>query len=110
VQAMQFSNGLHNPIGLWLGHLMFDTIFTLIMSTIVIIVFAAASNQFHGLGFFWLVMVLYGITGTLFAYCVSLVVVSPLAAFAAVAGYQIVMFLVSRFRFQSVRMLGSRSS
>lgn len=52
VQAMQFSNGLHNPIGLWLGHLMFDTIFTLLMSTIVIIIFATASNQFHGLGFF----------------------------------------------------------
>ncbi|KAJ6601121.1 hypothetical protein DFH09DRAFT_1020416 [Mycena vulgaris] len=94
VQAMQFSNGLHNPIGLWLGHLMFDTIFTVIMSTVVIIVFAAVSNQFHGLGFFWLVMVLYGIAGTLFAYCASLVVVSPLAAFAAVAGYQIVMFLL----------------
>ncbi|KAJ7447207.1 hypothetical protein FB451DRAFT_1343436 [Mycena latifolia] len=94
VQAMQFSNGLHNPVGLWLGHLMFDTIFTLIMATIVIIIFAAVSNQFHGLGFFWLVIVLYGIAGTLFAYCVSLVVVSPLAAFAAVAGYQIVMFLL----------------
>jgi hypothetical protein len=52
VQAMQFSNGLHNPIGLWLGHLAFDTIFTVIMSTVVIIVFAAVSNQFHGLGFF----------------------------------------------------------
>ncbi|KAJ7077598.1 hypothetical protein C8R43DRAFT_1178602, partial [Mycena crocata] len=94
VQAMQFSNGLHNPVGLWLGHLMFDSVFTVIMATIVVIVFAAASNQFHGLGFFWLIMVLYGITGTLFAYCASLVVVSPLAAFATVAGYQIVMFLL----------------
>ncbi|KAJ6606797.1 hypothetical protein B0H10DRAFT_1819461 [Mycena sp. CBHHK59/15] len=94
VQAMQLSNGLSNPMGLWLGHLLFDTIFTLIMATIVIIIFAAASNQFHGLGLFWLVMVLYGIAGTLFAYCVSLVVVSPLAAFAAVAGYQIVMFML----------------
>lgn len=42
-------------------------------------------------------MVLYGIAGTLFAYCASLVVVSPLAAFATVAGYQIVMFLVLLF-------------
>ncbi|KAJ7655360.1 hypothetical protein B0H17DRAFT_1099089 [Mycena rosella] len=94
VQAMQFSNGLHNPTGLWLGHLLFDTIFTLITSTIIIIIFATVSHQFHGLGFFWLVMVLYGIAGTLFAYCVSLVVVSPLAAFAAVAGYQFIMFLL----------------
>ncbi|KAJ7508422.1 hypothetical protein B0H11DRAFT_2304369 [Mycena galericulata] len=94
VQAMQFSNGLHNPVGLWLGHLCFDSIFTLIMSTIVVIIFAAVSNQFHGLGFLWLVMVLYGIAGTLFAYCVSLAVASPLAAFAAVAGYQFIMFLL----------------
>ncbi|KAJ7606783.1 hypothetical protein FB45DRAFT_847352 [Roridomyces roridus] len=93
VQAMQFSNGLHNPVGLWLGHLAFDSIFTVIMATIVIIIFAAASHQFHGLGFLWLVMVLYGIAGTLFAYCMSLLVASPLAAFAAVAGYQIIMFL-----------------
>lgn len=39
-------------------------------------------------------MILYGIAGALFAYCVSLLVTSPLAAFAAVAGYQIVMFVV----------------
>ncbi|CAK5265997.1 unnamed protein product [Mycena citricolor] len=94
VQAMQFSNGLHNPVGLWLGHLLFDSIFTILMSTIVIIIFAAASTQFHGLGFLWLVMVLYGVAGTLFSYCVSLLVASPLAAFATVAGYQIVMFLL----------------
>lgn len=36
---------------------------------------------------------LYGITGALFSYCVSLVA-SPLAGFAVVAGYQIVMFIV----------------
>ncbi len=39
-------------------------------------------------------MVLYGIAATLFAYCVSLVVSTPLAAFAAVTAYEIVMFLV----------------
>jgi ATP-binding cassette subfamily A (ABC1) protein 3 len=43
------------------------------------------------------VLVLYGITGALFAYCVSLMVKSPLAAFAAVAGYQIVMSIVSLY-------------
>ena len=52
VQAMQFSNGLTNPLGLWLGHLMFDTVWTLILSTLIIIVFATASNVFNGLGFF----------------------------------------------------------
>jgi hypothetical protein len=49
---MQFSNGLTNPLGLWLGHLMFDTVWTLILSTLIIVVFATASNVFNGLGFF----------------------------------------------------------
>lgn len=49
---MQLSNGLTDPIGLWLGHLLYDTIAVVVLSTIIIIVFAvAASNQFHGLGF-----------------------------------------------------------
>ncbi|KAI3622160.1 nod factor export atp-binding protein i [Moniliophthora roreri] len=94
VQAMQFSNGLTNTVGLWLGHLMFDFIFSVISATIIIIIFASVSNQFHGPGFFWFIMVLYGIAGTLFAYCMSLVVSSPLAAFAAVAGYQIIIFVL----------------
>jgi ATP-binding cassette subfamily A (ABC1) protein 3 len=52
VQAMQLSNGLTDPIGLWLGHLLYDTIAVVVLSTIIIIVFAvAASQQFHGLGF-----------------------------------------------------------
>jgi hypothetical protein len=50
VQAMQLSNGLTNPVGLWLGHLMFDTITTVILSTVIIIIFATLSDQFHGLG------------------------------------------------------------
>ncbi|KAL6298600.1 hypothetical protein BKA93DRAFT_743844 [Sparassis latifolia] len=94
VQAMQLSNGLSNPVGLWLGHLMFDTLFSVIIATIVVIVFAAASNQLYGLGFFWVILVLYGIVGALFSYCVSLGVTSPLAAFAVSAGYQVIMFIL----------------
>ncbi|OSD01210.1 P-loop containing nucleoside triphosphate hydrolase protein [Trametes coccinea BRFM310] len=94
VQAMQLSNGLSDPVGLWLGHLLFDSIFAVINATLIVIVFAAASNQFNGLGFFWVVLVLYGIVGALFSYCVSLVVTSPLAAFAVSAGYQVIMFVL----------------
>ncbi|OBZ68485.1 ABC transporter A family member 2 [Grifola frondosa] len=94
VQAMQLSNGLSDPVGLWLGHLMFDSIFALILATLIVIVFAAASSQFQGLGFFWLVLLLYGIVGALFSYCVSLIVTSPLAAFALSAGYQVIMFIL----------------
>jgi ATP-binding cassette subfamily A (ABC1) protein 3 len=51
VQAMQFSNGLSNPAGLWLGHVLFDSTFVLLLSTIIVVVFATASDQFNGLGF-----------------------------------------------------------
>lgn len=52
VQAMQLSNGLTNPAGLWLGHLLFDGIFCIILSTIITIVFSTMGTQFHGLGYF----------------------------------------------------------
>ncbi|KAH7922678.1 P-loop containing nucleoside triphosphate hydrolase protein [Leucogyrophana mollusca] len=94
VQAMQLSNGLSDPIGLWLGHLLFDSIFSVTLATIIVIIFATTTNQFHGLGFVWFILVQYGIVGALFAYCVSLFMASPLAAFAAVAGYQIVMYIL----------------
>ena len=42
-------------------------------------------------------MFLYGIAATLFAYCVSLLMSSPLASFAAAAGYQMVLFAVRSF-------------
>lgn len=48
---MQFSNGLSNPIGLWLGHILFDSCFVLVLSSVIVVVFATASNQFQGLGF-----------------------------------------------------------
>ena len=49
---MQLSNGLSDPVGLWLGHLLFDSMFAVVVASVIVIVFAAASNQFHGLGFF----------------------------------------------------------
>ena len=51
MQAMQLSNGLANPVGLWLGHLMFDSLFTVFIATVVIVVFSTVSNKFHGPGF-----------------------------------------------------------
>lgn len=51
VKAMQMSNGLGDPIGLWLGHLMFDFLPSVVLSTIIFIIFATAANQFNGLGF-----------------------------------------------------------
>ncbi|KAJ7511663.1 P-loop containing nucleoside triphosphate hydrolase protein [Mycena galericulata] len=94
VKTMQLSNGISNPIGLWLGHLLFDSISTLILATALVLIFAFLSQQFYGLGILWFILVLYGIAGTLLAYCMTLVVLSPLSAFAATAAYQFLMFIL----------------
>ncbi|KAH8091365.1 P-loop containing nucleoside triphosphate hydrolase protein [Cristinia sonorae] len=95
VQAMQFSNGLANPVGLWLGHLLFDSIFCLVIATVIVIVFAAVSgSHFHGLGLLWFVLVQYGIAGTLFAYHLSRFVSSPLVAFAIGSTYHGTIFVL----------------
>jgi ATP-binding cassette subfamily A (ABC1) protein 3 len=52
VQAMQLSNGLANPAGMWLGHLLFDGMFSVLAASVITLVFATAVHQFHGLGFF----------------------------------------------------------
>lgn len=51
VQAMQLSNGLSDPLGLWLGHLLFDSISIVFATTISVAVLAgAASKFFYALG------------------------------------------------------------
>jgi len=52
------------------------------------------TNRINLISLQWLIMILYGIAAALFAYCVSLMVASPLAAFAVVAGYQFIIFTV----------------
>ncbi|CAE7080467.1 unnamed protein product [Rhizoctonia solani] len=89
VQAMQLSNGM-TPAGLWLGHLLFDLPWVMLISTVVTIIFATVTSQFYALGVLWVVMVLYGLAGALFAYVISTFVSSPLAAFAVVGGYNVV--------------------
>ncbi|KAJ7920707.1 hypothetical protein B0H13DRAFT_2421286 [Mycena leptocephala] len=94
VKTMQLSNGISNPVGLWCGHLLFDSIPIFVMATLVVILFAHLSHQFYGLGILWFIIVLYGIASTLLAYCMTLVVLSPLSAFAATAAYQFIMFIL----------------
>ncbi|KAI0756117.1 P-loop containing nucleoside triphosphate hydrolase protein [Daedaleopsis nitida] len=92
VQEMQFSNGLSNPVGLWLGHVMFDALFSVLAATILVIVFSVKSTLFQGLGYLWFIIVLHGFTGSLFAYVWTLFIQSPTGAFAAVMAYQLVVF------------------
>ena len=112
---MQFSNGLSRPTGLWLGHLLFDTMFTVVIATAIVLVLGLTptSDQFHGLGLFvschayclylrrvsyhyqWLCIILYGICSALFAYLASLANLSPIGAVGLLALFQVVVFFVS---------------
>ncbi|KZT61334.1 P-loop containing nucleoside triphosphate hydrolase protein [Calocera cornea HHB12733] len=96
IQAMGYSNGL-TPLGLWLGHLLFEMPFILIISSLISLVFAFGqqSSQFYSTAVLWVVITLYGMASALFSFCVTLLLVtSGLAAFALVAGYQVILFLL----------------
>jgi len=93
---------------------MFDGMFGVIISIIIAVVFSKVSTQFDHIPLYvsgtmllhlldfdiqtsqWFTMVLYGYTSILFAYCVSLLSSSELAAFAIVAAWQVVMFMSVR--------------
>jgi ATP-binding cassette subfamily A (ABC1) protein 3 len=42
---MQLSNGVSNPAGMWLGHLLIDGIPGVIIATVVVAVFAATRSD-----------------------------------------------------------------
>ncbi|KAH9920558.1 P-loop containing nucleoside triphosphate hydrolase protein [Epithele typhae] len=107
VQAMQFSNGLSNPAGLWLGHLMFDAMATTFAATLLVIVWAGMyAFFFHGLVYLWLVVVLYGIASILYAYLFTLYFKSPIGAWAAIAVWHVILFLLYTVAYFLARTYG----
>lgn len=49
---MQLSNGIANPASLWFGHLMFDGMFGVVVSIVVVVAFSKVSTQFSYLPLF----------------------------------------------------------
>ncbi|KAG8916323.1 hypothetical protein FRC02_004045 [Tulasnella sp. 418] len=94
VKSMHLSNGL-TPLGLHLGHLLAELPLILITMTIIIIVFTTvAAPQFAAPGLLWLVLVLYGIAGTLLAFVGALLLSSPLIAFATYGAFSVVISIL----------------
>ncbi|GLB44403.1 putative ABC-2 family transporter protein [Lyophyllum shimeji] len=94
VQAMQASNGLSNPIGLWLGHLVFDSILSPIVAAVFVAFFNHIRGRGLGLGLLWLIAFLYTVAATLLSYCAAVLTGSPIGAFALVVTYQLVLFIL----------------
>ena len=101
VRALHYSNGVR-ALPLWLAYTLFDFLASLIICVISIIIFAAATSGWYGLGYLFAVLVLYCLASIMLSYMVSLITKSQLSAFAFVAGGQAVMFLVYFIAYMSV--------
>lgn len=87
------SNGA-SPVALWLGHLIFELPGIFFVSAIIVIIFSVITSQFHAPGDLFVCFVLYGVAVTLWAYFFALFLNSPLAAWALVAGINVILFLL----------------
>jgi len=68
VRAMEFCNGVR-PFPLWTAYTLFDWANTVISTVIITIIFAAArGDAWYGIGYFFLVLLLYGLAAVLLRY------------------------------------------
>jgi ATP-binding cassette subfamily A (ABC1) protein 3 len=93
VRALHYSNGIR-AVPLWLAYTAFDFAFVLVIAALTTIIFVAASDAFYAPGYLFVVFFLYGLCATLFAYLISIVVTSQLAAFAFAAGGMVSLYLI----------------
>ncbi|KAJ6262092.1 hypothetical protein Dda_2897 [Drechslerella dactyloides] len=101
VRALHYSNGVRAG-SLWIAYTMFDFVFVLFIAIVATIILAASSSVWWSIGHLFAVFMLYGLAAVLLSYVVSLLAKSQLAAFAMVAGYQAVMFLLYMIAYMSV--------
>ena len=101
VRAVHYSNGVRS-LPLWLAYASFDFLIALAASVIVIAIFVGASSAWYYPGYLFVVLFCYGLASILLSYVVSLFARSQLAAFAVVAGYQAVLFLLYFIAYLSV--------
>lgn len=80
-------------MALWTGHLLFEVPSVLLIATVATIAFAAI-GQFHGVGELWVCLVLYGLSATLYAFLFAVFTGSVLGAWAGVAIFNAITFLI----------------
>lgn len=79
--------------------MLFDFIFIIISSTICTVIIARQAPGWFEIGYFFPILLLYGLSGTAFGYVISIFASSQLATFAFAAGIQGVMFIISILAF-----------
>ncbi|KAF2134094.1 P-loop containing nucleoside triphosphate hydrolase protein [Dothidotthia symphoricarpi CBS 119687] len=101
VRALHYSNGIR-AVPLWLAYTAFDFSFVLVISAVCTAIFASASDAFYAPGYLFVIFFLYGLTAILFAYLISIIVTSQLAAFAFAAGGMVSLFLIYFIGYMSI--------
>lgn len=102
VRGLQYSNGVR-PLPLWLAYLLFDFSIALVAAAIVTALWAGISQVWYHLEYVFIIMFLYGLASTLFAYVVSLFTKSQLSTFAWASAGQALFFLIYLIAYMCVQ-------
>ena len=70
VRALHYSNGVR-ALPLWLAYITWDFSFVLVGAIIAVIIFRAVTDVWYNLGYLFVVLLLYGLASTLYAYVIS---------------------------------------
>lgn len=97
IKALQYSNGVR-PAPLWLAHLLFDSMFVVIISSAALAIFSSVRGDvWFSIGHLWPVFFFFGLSSILFSYTASLFLSTQLGAFAFAAGFQAVTLVLYFF-------------
>jgi ATP-binding cassette subfamily A (ABC1) protein 3 len=88
IKAMEYSNGVR-PFPLWSAYTLFDWAITTFSTILITIIFATATKSaWYGIGYLFVVFLLYGLAAVLLSYIISSYAKSQFSAFAFSAGGQ----------------------
>lgn len=99
---MQYSNGIR-PIPLWLSHLAFDGIVVFAISTVAVAILAGSSPVWFGLGYIFIILVLYGFAAALLSYIISMFARSAVTAWFMVTLGQVIFYFGCKFERVSLK-------
>lgn len=87
IRSLQYSNGIR-PLPLWTAHSLFDLGFVTLISGLCALILVAVFHSWIGLGYLFVVILIYSCVSVLLGYVISLYSNSQAAAFGIAAGFQ----------------------